>query len=202
MKKTIFILFITLASVMAYSNSSDTTNYEVSKVSQDWFEAGEWYRGVNASPDVSIDKSALYKHYSKHAELWDQVFDFIRNTNLETIETGKYPLAGDSLFANVDEYITQDVEERKYEAHRKYIDLQYIIKGEELIGVAGLDEVSLIEPYDREKDIAFYEKNGGNYRQADNSVFFIFFPNDAHQPCVKLNQSRTVKKVVFKIISD
>lgn len=196
------ILFIILVSVMAYSNTPDTSYFEVNKDSQEWFEAGEWYRGVYGSPDASIDKAALYKHYSKYKDIWDQVFDFMRNTNLEAIETGKYPIAGDSLFVIVDEYVTQDVEERKYEAHRKYIDLQYIIEGKELIGVAELDEVNLIEPYDGEKDIAFYEKSNGKFRVADSSVFFIFFPDDAHQPCVKFDQARRVKKIVFKIISD
>ena len=202
MKKTISILFTLLFSVMAYSISSDTSFVEENKEGREWFEAGEWYRGVSASPDASIDQSALHKHYSKHTDLWNQVFDFMRNTNLETIQTGKYALAGDSLFAIVDEYVTQDVEERKYEAHKKFIDLQYLIKGKELIGVAGLDEVSLIEPYDGEKDIAFYKKPDGNFRLADKNVFFIFFPNDAHQPCVKLDQAQPVKKIVFKIISE
>lgn len=202
MKKTIPILFIILVSVMAYSNSPDTTYFEASKDSQEWFEEGSWYQGINARPDASIDIIALHEHYSKHSGIWDRVFDFMRNSNLETLETGKYTLSGDSLFVIVDEYITQDVEERKYEAHRKYIDLQYIIRGKELIGVAELDEVSLIESYDGEKDIAFYEKADGNYRVADNSVFFIFFPDDAHQPCVKLDHTQPVKKIVFKIISD
>lgn len=199
MKKTKPILCILLISVMACSNSPDTTCQDVRKVSQEWFEEGDWRRGINAHPDASIDILALYAHYSKHTGIWDRVFDYMRNTNLESLETGKYALSGDSLFVIVDEYITQDVEERNYEAHRKYIDLQYIIRGKELIGVAGLDEVSLIEPYDAEKDIAFYEKSEGKYRLADNSVFFIFFPDNVHQPCVKLDQSQPVKKIVFKI---
>lgn len=202
MKKSIPILFIILVSVMVYSNSPDTTYFEVSKDSQEWFEDGSWYKGINARPDASIDMVLLYQHYSSHRDLWDRVFDFLRNSNLETLDTGRYVLSEDSLFVIVDEYITEDVEERKYEAHRKYIDLQYIIRGKELIGVAELDNVNLIESYDDEKDIAFYEKAKGNYRLADNSVFFVFFPDDAHQPCVKADQAQPVKKIVFKIISD
>jgi len=202
MKKTIPILFINLFSVMAYSNTSDTLCQDVSKAAKEWFEAGRWCRGIQARPDASIDILTLYQHYSEYTGMWNRVFDFMRNTNLETIETGTYTLSGDSLFVIVDEYVTQDVEERNYEAHRKYIDLQYLIRGEELIGVAGLNELSLTEPYDVEKDIAFYKKADGNYRVADSSVFFIFFPDDAHQPCVKIDQPQPVKKIVFKIISD
>lgn len=202
MKKEISLIFIILFSTMACKPSPNPSNHENSKAAKDWFEEGSWYRGLSAQPDPSIDTIALYKHYAKHPGIWNQVFDFLRHTKLETLDTGKYILKGDSLFVIVDEYITQDVEERRYEAHRKYIDLQYIIKGEELIGVEKLAEVNLLESYDRKRDIAFYEKAEGNYRLADHRVFFIFFPNDAHQPCVKVDQSGPVKKIVFKIVSD
>ena len=187
---------------MAYSGTPDTTYKAVSHEKQNWFEEEEWYEGISAKPDASVDIDAFYDHYLRHTNLWEMVFEYLRETDLTNLEKGKYALAGDSLFAIVDEYTTQNTGERKYEAHRNYIDLQYIITGQELIGIARLDDQEVLEPYDQGRDIAFYNIHDGAYRLADSSVFFIFFPDDAHQPCVKVDQTSPVKKIVFKIISD
>jgi YhcH/YjgK/YiaL family protein len=202
MKKTIFIVFIIIISVMAYSGTTDITYNRIIQEKQIWFEEGEWHRKISAKPDASVDIEALYAHYTRHSNLWEQVFNCLAEIDLEGIETGRYPIAGDSLFMIVDEYLTQDVNERKYEAHNKYIDLQYVISGQELIGISKLDKQEVLEPYEEDRDIAFFKIHDGEFRLADNSVFFIFFPDDAHQPCVKVNQSAPVRKIVFKIISD
>jgi YhcH/YjgK/YiaL family protein len=202
MKKTTFIVFTIIISVMAYSGTTDTTYNTTIQEKQEWFEQGEWHSRISAQPDASVDIEALYAHYTRHTDLWEQVFNCLAETDLADIEKGRYPIAGDSLFMIVDEYHTQDAKERKYEAHRKYIDLQYVISGQELIGIAKLDKQGLLEPYDKDRDIAFFSVDDGEYRLADNSVFFVFFPDDAHQPCVNVDQNAPVRKIVFKIISD
>lgn len=200
MKKTILKIFIISISVMACSNPADTTTTISYEQSLAWFGEAEWRKGITALPDSSINIAAFHQHYSEHQGIWEQVFDFLGTRDLEALETGKYPLRGDSLFAIVDEYVTEDLEDRRFESHRKYIDLQYLIRGEELIGISSPDGLSLIEAYDPMKDIAFYETTDGSYRLADMHVFFIFFPDDAHQPCVKVGQASAVKKIVFKIL--
>lgn len=202
MRRTTFIICILFLPVMVYSNIPDTTCKPVSKEKLAWFEKGEWRAGWEAMPDGSMNVNAFYGHYMKHELLWEIVFEFLADTDLLSIKPGQYPLAGDSLFAIVDEYTTQDEAERKYEAHRKYIDLQYIISGQELIGIAKLNKQEVLEPYKEDRDIAFYNEKEGEYRHADNNVFFIFFPDDLHQPCVKVEQCAPVRKIVFKIISD
>jgi YhcH/YjgK/YiaL family protein len=187
---------------MAYSGTPDTTLNTVSKVKQDWFDEGKWHDGFDAEPDASVDVDAFYDHYVKYTHLWKKIFKYLAETDLVRVDTGRYPLAGDSLFMIVDEYQTQDVTERKYEAHRKYIDLQYLVSGKELIGIAKLDDQEVLVPYNKERDIAFFRINDGDYRLADNNVFFIFFPDDAHQPCVNVERNAPVRKIVFKIISD
>lgn len=129
-------------------------------------------------------------------------FDYLKNTDLAALNTGRYFLKSDSLIVIVDEYNTKNPEETKYEAHKKYIDIQYLIKGEEKIGVSKLQKDSkVVISYDETKDIAFYDMAEENYRTANSSVFFIFFPEDAHRPCVKTDENSPVKKIVFKIIS-
>lgn len=202
MKNTAIIIILILNQVMAYSGIPDTTLKTVNKDIQDWFEEGNWYNDFGAEPDGSIDVNALYTHYRSHRHLWEMVFKFLSENVLDSLDMGRYTLAGDSLFALIDEYATEDVSKRKYEAHRKYIDLQYVFSGQEMIGIAGSENQEIIEPFDDVADIAFYRISDGTYRLADEKVFFIFFPTDAHQPCVSANQSTHVKKIVFKILSD
>lgn len=171
------------------------------KKKSEWFENGYWRKGLNPEPDASIDVDLFYEQYFQNKEIWDLAFDFFKNEDLASLDTGKYFLKNDSLIVIVDEYKTKDMDETKFEAHEKYIDIQYLIKGEEKIGVTKLKNQKALIPYDETKDIAFYDISGNNYRLANEDVFFIFFPEDAHRPCIKTGPNATVKKIVFKIIS-
>jgi YhcH/YjgK/YiaL family protein len=165
-----------------------------------WFEGRSWLGNCQVLPDQSIDVAALHYHYTQYPSLWDAVFRYLEVTDLEHLQAGSYRIAGDSVRVIVQQYDTRDVDELNYEAHRKYIDLQYVISGKELIGVAGVDQnTPIVEPYDAMEDIGFYKIKEGVLRSADDQVFFIFFPDDAHMPCIKDEERLPVKKIVFKI---
>lgn len=185
---------------MAQSAVNDKIKEQQHDNAMDWFHEGSWKKDFSVSPDKSLDVNAFYLHYDTHKFLWDKAFCFLQDTKLDELKTGRYPIIGDTLFVMVQEYQTQDRRERNYEAHRKYIDLQYVISGEELIGVSALNRVSLTREYDAGKDIAFYETEEGEFRVATNDVFFIFFPEDAHMPCIKKGKDCIVKKIVLKIL--
>jgi YhcH/YjgK/YiaL family protein len=112
---------------------------------------------------------------------------------------GKYELEGSDLFATVSEYPTKNEEEVQFEAHRQYADIQYIVSGQEKIGVVPFDEKQITVPYDSSKDIAFLSFAESNYRTATPERFFVFFPDDAHRPGVKVNENSQVRKVVVKV---
>lgn len=76
---------------------------------------------------------------------------------------GKQELEGEHLFVSVDNYTTKYKNETRYDSHRKYIDIQYIIEGKELMGLTTLDNVKITEPYNKEKDITFYKFDEGKY---------------------------------------
>jgi YhcH/YjgK/YiaL family protein len=170
---------------------------------QNWFNNGTWKQGWSVTADESIDSVEFEKQYAKNHERWEKAFQFLATTNLKTIEPGKYELDGESLFAKVDQYNTRDEKDTRYEAHQKYADIQYLISGKEYIGVVALSKMQKITaPYSNEKDIVFYNSTEQNYHLADSSRFFIFFPNDAHRPCRKVDENEAVKKVVVKIALD
>jgi YhcH/YjgK/YiaL family protein len=167
-----------------------------------WFEKKEWLGGWNVSPDKSINKrtfAALYHNNPKH---WDQAFHFLKSANLKSLPLGKQELEGEHLFVNVQEYYGKQKSDALYESHKKYIDIQYVIEGEEVIGLTTLDKVTVKEPYNEEKDIAFYDFDGGDYLKATPENFFLFFPDDAHRPSIATSDSILVKKIVVKILID
>lgn len=200
MKNALLIVPLLLAMVSCNTISESKDNNMSKK--KEWFENGNWRANLAISPDESINIEKFYEHYNQHRKLWDKVFNFLNHKDLMELEPGRYDLAGDSTYAVVQEYTTKNEDETEFEAHKKYIDLQYLIYGEEKIGVATLSNNKVLVPYNDNQDISFYDIPDSDYRHADPEVFFIFFPEDAHRPCVRTNQNIEVKKIVFKILSE
>ena len=100
------------------------------------------------------------------------------------------------------EYETKNPEDALFESHKKYIDLQYVILGEELIGLTNDQSIEVSQPYSEEKDIMFYNFDGGKMLQASTGNYFIFFPEDIHRPSIKTSKKSKVKKLVMKIKVD
>ena len=95
--------------------------------------------------------------------------------------------------------MTKDEENTRFEAHRKYADIQYLISGQEKIGISPLEKSTVTIPYNEEKDICFLHSDVKNYRLANSEKFFIFFPDDAHRPGMKAGEKEWVKKIVIKV---
>jgi len=204
MKKAV-ILFILAASISGLSgckSSTDPSGWSSSEVDK-WFEKQEWLGGWKITPDESINKKEFAGYYFKNRERWDKAFSFLKTSDLQGLELKRYDIDGDNLYAPVSEYLTKNEEDAKYEAHRKYIDIQYIINGKELMGVAPLSQKKdILEPYDSAKDIEFLTVTGGENYLALPGRFFIFFPEDAHRPGLKDGENSPVRKIVVKVKVD
>lgn len=129
-----------------------------------------------------------------------KAFDFLLNNNLEELADGKYEIDSNNVFAMVQSYTSKNEVEKKWESHQKYIDIQYIVKGNETIMWTPIEQLNVSEDYSEEKDVTFY-KNGGhssNLNLKDN-YFCILFPEDAHKPGCSFGEPMNIKKVVLKI---
>lgn len=173
-------------------------NYTEEEIAS-WFTQEDWKQGFEASPDKSINKNGFAQQYFKNQECWDIAFEFLSSVELKTIEEGKYELMGEDVFAMVSEYETKNQENARLEAHKKYADIQFIIAGEELIGVTDLINTVITIHYNEEKDVCFLDSPDVIYHKANQDNFFIFLPEDAHRPCVKVDEKQKVKKVVIKV---
>ena len=164
-----------------------------------WFNKGKWRQGWNVLPDETVDKREFALQYFKNRERWDRAFSFLSEQNLASLNPGRHELEGENLYANIEEYVTKDEEDTKYEAHKKYADIQYLITGEEKIGVVPLEKTTITDLYNSEIDASFSIASIDNFRIAAPGRFFVFFPNDAHRPGVKSRKNQKVKKVVVKV---
>jgi len=163
-----------------------------------WLHSNEWKNGLKLDVHPSVNKVVFAQQYYKNKVIWDKAFAFLRDSNLLALKPGKYVIDGDNAYATITEAPSKTFEQSAWESHRKYIDLQYVIKGEEKIGVAPVATATVIKPYDDSRDAANYNAEG-QYYIATPSRFFLFFPGDAHRPNIKVDGYDMVKKLVIKI---
>ena len=145
-----------------------------------------------------IDKIDNINQYTRLGEKFQKAFSFITDPELMFLETGRYEIDGEEVYALVSEYSPKDETDGKLEAHKKYIDLQYVAKGEEFIGYAPFKGQKVLLEYNELKDMGLFEGEKSLIK-VDNSMFAIFFPDELHMPGIKTANRKAVKKVVVKI---
>lgn len=144
----------------------------------------------------------------KNAELYmplnpdfKKAFDFLEACTKEFPSVGRHIIDDDRIFASVQEYETAPEESNLWEAHRKYIDIQFIQSGHEMIGYSYIDHVKDFTAYNDEKDCLLATK-------ADHAVFIdmlpdcftILYPNDVHKPKCIAGQKMRIRKIVIKVM--
>ena len=136
--------------------------------------------------------------YSTLKKIQDAM-ELIRKGALDELEPGRHDLP-DGAFVNVSEY--QTVESSVFEAHRKYIDIHYLIAGEELIEIADADTMRIQRDYDETADSVLGDAKGKRYLLKKGQTM-VLFPEEAHMPGICNGESVRVRKAVVKIqISD
>lgn len=137
------------------------------------------------------------KYISLHKD-FKLVFDYLKNNNLETMACAKnIQIRGEEVFFNLDEYETKPTQ--KLEAHKKYIDIQVVVTGEEYMGYTNIDNTTVSEEYDEKRDVMFLNGKVDNVL-ATNKNFVIFYPEDAHMPALSVETPQKVKKAIFKVL--
>jgi len=138
--------------------------------------------------------------YFDLGENFQRGFEFLLNNDMEKLENGKYEIEGDNLYVSIQDYKTKSINEGKFEAHKKYADIQYIIKGKEQLGYTNVMLLEPITEYDKIADITFFDTNSENsFIKAQEGDFVIFMPEDAHMPCIAIDNPEYVKKAVVKV---
>ena len=191
-------MILVLFGMTQCQSSSHPSQWSDQKLNE-WFESGQYLNGLKLIPDPSIDRRVFARHYYDHKETWDKAFAFLKNTDFTQAALGRIELGG-TMYATVSEYFTKDREGNLFEVHEKYIDIQYIISGVELIDVASLKNMVVTKPYNPAGDAAFGTVSDFSVLKTSPDRFFIFFPDDGHRPCLKDgNDSVLIRKIVVKV---
>ena len=128
------------------------------------------------------DLNGAARYYGLHPD-FRQAFEFLARTDLASLATGKYELQGERLFVLINRDPGRGHDGARLEAHRKYIDIQFLVDGREEIGWRPTAECQqLSEPYAEPRDIMFFADPPQTWIQLPKGKYMIFYPEDAHAP--------------------
>ena len=129
-----------------------------------------------------------------------RVIDYLKSNDFEKMEPGVYDLEGKDIYVQVFDAETGPVQERRPESHENYLDVQFLVTGEEKLGFTPNTGTYEVAEHILERDLIFYKsvENEG-FVYATPGCFTIFFPCDIHRPAVAASEPMVVRKVVVKV---
>jgi len=146
---------------------------------------------------IIINKLQHAERYFKIHTAFEKAFEFLRQDGLAELPESRHEIDSERLFCIIDKGPGRSRAEAKLEAHRKYIDIQYIIAGTDEMGWKPTADCKMIDTeYDADKDIMFFKDQPDSWTEVPAGSFVIFFPQDAHAPLVS---SGEIHKAVLKI---
>lgn len=148
----------------------------------------------------TLDMADVYRVLSP---LVGDGIDWLRTQDFANVDDGRYELCGDELVAIVESYETVPPEKKRWEAHQRYVDLQYVASGRELMGYAPRAMLREATPHDEAKDVAFFDAasaaEAASFVRLREGMFVMLGPEDVHLPGVSDGSASKVKKVVLKL---
>ncbi len=144
----------------------------------------------------SLSSASRYKSLHPH---FAKAFEYLNNTDLSTLEDGKFDIDGDNIRGIMSSKNGMSAAESiaKFECHNKHIDIQVCIKGHETFGWKPRPNcVAQKGEYNAEKDVLFFDDAPDTYFSLTDMQFVIFYPEDVHAPMIGEGQ---IKKLVLKI---
>ncbi len=140
--------------------------------------------------------------YACLSENFKRAFEYLCANDLTRLPAGRYDIHGDNVYLMIQEPALKPWSEGRWEAHRRYADIQLVIEGCERIGYCIVDENTEIEtPYTPESDALFYTGIEGSSATVNPGEMMVLFPEDAHRPCIQPSENATpVRKAVVKVL--
>ena len=128
-----------------------------------------------------------------------EALSYIQNLDKGALTPGTYEV-NDEFFYNYMEYEAKAPTNSIFEAHKNYVDIQYIVEGHEQIDISFEEYMELDTPYDAKKDILFF-KNPQKFfsRTLGPEEYVIVLPHELHKPGQKVGENGNVKKIVGKV---
>lgn len=139
------------------------------------------------------------KHNYRSDKLLSKALDYLEQTTVATMPQSSVVLINEVMFANPITLISKPENDCMFEAHKKFIDLHYILDGVEGIATANLSMLKETVPFNSEQDIGFYTgaKDGQYFLKPGQ--FMVCWPSEAHKIAIMKDNPGTIKKLVVKI---
>ncbi len=143
-----------------------------------------------------LDNAALYFGLGERITT---ALRYLTDNDCTTLPVGKIPIRGEQIFVLVQDNTTKPRDQGVWEAHRRYIDVQFVAAGIEEMGYANIGTLTVRTPYDEKADYALFDGTG-SFVTVPAGSFTIFFPEDGHIPGSAVDGAPTaVRKVVVKV---
>jgi YhcH/YjgK/YiaL family protein len=146
------------------------------------------------------DHLANAHRYTAIGPRFARAFEFLQHTDLGALDDGRYELEGGDLYALVQRYTSKRPAEGRWEAHRRFADLQLVVDGQERMGYGPIDRFSPGE-YEEAKDVEFLAGDG-DFVLLRPAEFVVLWPGEVHMPGMAVGEPAAVKKIVVKIRVD
>ena len=132
-------------------------------------------------------------------ENFELALAFLKRADLCSLPDGWYDL-GEGVRASVQRYETSPAEDLSFETHERFYDVQYVVEGQEYMGVASRDGLKVKTPYDADNDVTFYEDPDlPGQVLLRKGEYIILAPEDAHKPRCATGEPAPVVKIVVKV---
>ena len=131
----------------------------------------------------------------------ESILKFIADHDCTQLPDGETEIEGRELFVRIMSYVPKPAEENRFELHRIYADVQYLVRGMELMQTARIKDLTPLADYDKQGDYHFFKTSGATTDLiVQAGEFVVFYPNQAHRPsCFYEGYKGLVKKLVFKV---
>ena len=117
--------------------------------------------------------------------------------NITAWESATIPLSGGNKIL-VQNGTTKPAQGQLLEAHREYLDIQYIVKGSETMGWAPVDTLALDGEFNTVKDKGMYAGHC-DFMNIAQGYCYVVYPEDAHMPGCHLDTPSEYCKLVIKL---
>jgi biofilm protein TabA len=146
---------------------------------------------------VILDTLTHAARYAGMHPAFARAFEFLATADLQALAPGRHEIDGDRMYVSIDHKDGRGEEGARLEAHRRYIDIQFTIDGDELIGWMPLARCASPDgAFDETKDVGFFADRPSTWVSVPAGSFTIFFPHDAHAPLAGRGR---LKKAIVKI---
>ncbi|MBQ7535615.1 MAG: YhcH/YjgK/YiaL family protein [Stomatobaculum sp.] len=138
--------------------------------------------------------------YDYLSEKFTAAYKWLQETDLDALTEGKHPIMGDDVVADLQLYRTEPAEQRNFETHDAFFDIQYMAKGIEAFGVCRREDLKKVKQAFPENDLTFYEEpeNKGEMILQEGDLIVVA-PEEGHKPRCAAGEPMDVRKIVIKV---